>query len=410
MTVVDTNTVFVLTVLVLCYAVVSGLVKKWYTAPALIFVAFGIILGPFGFHVIDGGTSTASFTVTAQLALTVILFNQAAELDLGAAIRRGGVTFRLLVIGIPVALLLGTGTALLVLPVMPLWEAVCLAAIVAPTEVALIDALLDDRRIPERIRHALSTESGFYDGFALAAMLAALALASEQTDPDLGRWGWFLVRTELVSAVVGVGIGAVGGWIVGQSRRRQWMSDTWAQLATIAIALVCFVVAERLHGSGFVAAFAGGLAFAFLARRTGTQPDMAVSDAAGQLLELMVFAMFGGYAVIVGWRDATWRVVLFAVVALFVVRLIAVSLALLRSDVPWHERAFIGWFGPRGIGTLVLGLLMVERGEIEQAPLITQVVAVAVTLSLVVHSATAWAGIRWLGSRTGATEATPASG
>ena len=110
----------------------------------------------------------------------MILFNQAAELDLSAVLRRREVTFRLLVIGIPLALVLGTLTALLVLPVMPLWEAVCLAAIVAPTEVALIDALLEDKRIPERIRHALSTESGFYDGFALAALLAALALASEQ--------------------------------------------------------------------------------------------------------------------------------------------------------------------------------------------------------------------------------------
>lgn len=404
MTGVGTDTVVVLTVLVLCYAVVSGLVKKWYTAPALIFVLFGMVLGPFGFDVIEGGTDTTSFTITAQLALTVILFNQAAELDFGAAIRRGDITFRLLVVGIPLALLLGTGTALLVLPVMPLWEAVCLAAIVAPTEVALIDALLDDRRIPERIRHALSTESGFYDGFALAAMLAALALASDNTEPDFGRWAGFLIRTELVSVVVGVAIGALGGWVVARSRRREWMSDTWSQLATLAVALICFAVGERLHGSGFVAAFAGGLAFAYAGRKVGVRPDTQVSDAAGQLLELMVFAMFGGYAVIVGWRDASWRVVVFAIIALLVVRLVAVHTALLRSDVPMHERMFIGWFGPRGIGTLVLGLLMVEKGEIEQAPLITQVVAVTVTLSLVLHSATAWAGIRWLGAREKAAE------
>ena len=271
----DTDSAFVLTVLVLCYAVVSGLVKKWYIAPALIFVLFGIVLGPFGLKLIEGATDTTTFTVIAQLALTVILFNQAAELDLFAVVRRGDVTFRLLVIGIPLALGLGTLTALLVLPVMPLWEAVCLAAIVAPTEVALIDALLDDERIPERIRHALSTESGFYDGFALAAMLAALALASDQTEPDLGRWGWFLVRTEVVSMVVGVAVGALGGWIVARSRRREWMSDTWAQLATLAIALVCFAVGERLDGSGFVAAFAGGLAFAFTSRRAGIRPDTA---------------------------------------------------------------------------------------------------------------------------------------
>ncbi len=392
----DTDAAFVLTVLVLCYAVISGLVKRWYVAPALIFVLFGIMLGPYGFGIINTDTDAVSFTIVAQLALTVILFNQAAQLDMAAVVHRREVTFRLLVIGIPLALLLGTLTALLVLPIMPLWEAVCLAAIVAPTEVAIIDALLEDKRIPERVRHAMSTESGFYDGFALAAMLGALALASEQAAPDPTRWGGFLIRTELVSTLVGLAIGGVGGVVIAHSRRRGWMSATWAQLATLAVALVCFQLGEHLHGSGFVTAFAGGLTFAFIARKVGVRPDTHVSDAAGQLLELVVFAMFGSFAVIVGWRNADWRVVLFAVVAVFGVRIVAVTVALVRSDLPGRERLFIGWFGPRGIGTLVLGVLMVDRGEIQQEALITQVVAVVVTLSLVVHSATTWAGIRAL--------------
>jgi NhaP-type Na+/H+ or K+/H+ antiporter len=391
---VRTDTALVLTVLVLCYAVVSGLVKRWYIAPALIFIASGMALGPFGFGVIDAGAHTESFTILAQLALTVILFNQAAMLDLPSVVRRGHVTFRLLVLGIPLSIVLGTVAALLVMPVMPLWEAVCLAAIVAPTEAALIDALLEDRRIPERVRHALSAESGCYDGFALAAMLAALALASEQNDPDPTRWGWFAIRTEVVSLAVGLGIGVVGGLVIVRCRQRGWMSDTWAQLATVALALVCFEVGERLHGSGFVAAFAGGLAYSMMVRRAGSLMPSQVTDAAGQLLELIVFAMFGSYAVFVGWRDADWRVVLFAVVAVFVVRLIAVSTALLGSDLPAKARLFIGWFGPRGIGTLVLGLLMIERGELQQSTMITQAVVVAVTISLVVHSLTAPLGIR----------------
>jgi sodium/hydrogen antiporter len=405
------DTAFVMTVLVLCYAVVSGLVKQWYLAPALIFVGLGMALGPYGFGLIkDVGTHTASFTILAQLALTVILFNQAAELDLAAVLRRGHVTFRLLVVGIPLSLVLGAATALLVLPVMPLWEAVCLSAIVAPTEVALIDALLEDRRIPEAIRHALSAESGCYDGFALAAMLAALTLASERSDPDPARWALFALRTEVVSLVVGLGIGLIGGLVIARSRQRGWMSDTWAQLATLAAALVCFEVGERLHGSGFVAAFAGGLAYAVAARRSGMEMKTQVSDAAGQLLELMVFAMFGAYAVFVGWRDADWRVVVFAVVALIVVRLVAVSLALIRTDLPIRSRLFIGWFGPRGIGTLVLGLLMVERGEIEQASVITQAAVVTVTVSLVVHSLTTPLGIRLLPSREAPEKSAPVGG
>jgi NhaP-type Na+/H+ or K+/H+ antiporter len=136
------------------------------------------------------------------------------------------------------------------------------------------------------------------------------------------------------------------------------------------------------------------LAYSMMVRRAGAEIPSQVTDATGQLLELVVFAMFGGYAVFVGWRDAGWRVILFAVLALIVVRLVAVSIALFGSDLPARGRLFIGWFGPRGIGTLVLGLLMIERGEIQQSAMITQAVVVTVTLSLVVHSLTTPLGIR----------------
>lgn len=393
-----TDTALVLTLLVLGYAVVSALVSRWYVAPALIFIALGMLLGPSGLHLIDASPEAGSFTVLAQLALTVILFNQAARLDVLRVIRRGHVTFRLLFVGIPLTLIVGAVTATLLLPVLPWWEAVCLAAIVAPTEVALIDALLYDERIPERVRHALSVESGFYDGFALAALLAAVALASATNDAHPGRWAWFAFRTEIVSLVAGVVIGVIAGWAIVTSWKRDWMSDTWAQLATVAVALLCFETGERLHGSGFVAAFAGGLVFAMVARRHEEQVPTQVSDAAGQLLELTVFAMFGAFAVSEGWQYASWRVVLFAVVAVFAVRMVAVLIALVRSDLPMYSRVFLGWFGPRGIGTVVLGLIVLERGEIEEADLISQVVVVAVTISLLVHSLTVPLGIRRFGA------------
>ena len=160
------------------------------------------------------------------------------------------------------------------------------------------------------------------------------------------------------------------------------------------MALSCFEIGERLQASGFVAAFTGGLAFALVAKRSNTQVPTQVTDATAQLLELLVFAMFGAFAVIDGWRHVSWRVVLFAVLALFAVRIAAVLIALIRSELPLYSRVFIGWFGPRGIGTVVLGLLVIDRGEIQHADLISQVVVVIVTLSLVLHSLTAPLGIR----------------
>jgi len=404
---VHSQTALVLIALVFCYALVSGLIRRWYVAPALIFMLLGMALGPFGLNLLDAGPGTEGYTVLAQVALTVILFVQASRLDLGNVMRRGLLSFRLIVIGIPLTLALGALTATALLPVLPWWESVCLAAIIAPTEVALIEALLDDERIPERIRHALSVESGFSDGIALAALLAAVALASARVDPHPGQWAWFAFRTEVVSLLMGVAIGLVGGLLVLWSRRRGWMSDVWAQLATLAIALICFELGETVHASGFVAAFTGGLAFAFVTIRGGAdraaeEADQVVpnqvSDAAGQLLELMVFAMFGAFALIDGWRHVSWRVVVFALVALFAVRMVAVLIALLRTDLSIRGRAFVGWFGLRGIGTLVLGLVVIDRGEIQHEDLIAQAVVVTVTLSLVLHSLTVAPGIRNLAS------------
>ncbi|MBU3705853.1 MAG: hypothetical protein FGM50_04120 [Mycobacterium sp.] len=397
------TTPLVLAVMVLGYALVSERVNSSFIAPALVFMLVGAALGPFGLHLLDAGPGTEGYTALAQLALTVILFNQAAKLRFDRIRVHGPVTLRLLVVGIPLTVVLGALTATALLPVLPWWEAVCLAAIVAPTEAALIEALLEDRRIPERVRHALSVESGFYDGFALAILLIALGLASQRADPADGHWMRFIFATEVLSLVAGAAIGLTGGLVVRWSRRQGWMSDTWAQLATLALALVCFQIGERIEASGFVAAFTGGLAFSFITRRTQSEGDVhevptAVSDATGQLLELLVFAMFGAFAVIDGWRRADWRVVAFSVLALFAVRIVAVSVALLRTGLPVSNRLFIGWFGPRGIGTVVLGLLVIDRGEIAHADVIAVVVVVSVTVSLVLHSLTAGPAIRRLGA------------
>ncbi|MBU3751948.1 MAG: hypothetical protein FGM52_16165, partial [Mycobacterium sp.] len=391
------TTPLVLALLVVGYAAVSERVNRSSIAPALIFLLLGMGLGPFGLGLLEAGPGTQGYTLLAQLALAVILFNQAAKLRFDRIRAHGPVTLRLLIIGIPLTVLLGALTAAVLLPVLPWWEAVCVAAIVAPTEAALIEALLEDRRIPERVRHALSVESGFYDGFALAILLTALALASQHTEntarADRGdmNWAWFMFSTEFLSLLAGGAVGLVGGLVVAGSRRRGWMSDTWAQLTTLALAFVCFQLGERIEASGFVAAFTGGLAFAFVTgRRTGDAAaedvPTQVSDAAAQLLELLVFAMFGAFAVIDGWLHADWRVVAFAVLALFVVRLTAVLVSLLGTGLPLSNRLFIGWFGPRGIGTVVLGLLVVNRGEIGNTDSVSVVVVVTVTVSLVLHS------------------------
>ncbi len=389
-------TTLVLAVLVLAYAVVSKVVIRSPIAPALVFVLVGMALGPSGLGVVEAGPGAEAFSILAELALAVILSNQAAGLRLSRIRAHGPVTLRLLIVGIPLTVLLGALTAVVLLPVLPWWEAVCLAAIVAPTEVSLIGELQENHRIPERVRHALTVESGFYDGIALAILLTALALASVYTwQSGWSNWGWSIFSIEVLSVVAGAALGVVVGLVVAWSRKRNWMSDIWAQLATLALAAICYQLGEYIGASGFVAAFTGGLMFSYVTRHSSEDwLPKQVSDAAGQLLELMVFVMFGAFAVIDGWLRADWRVIVFALAALFAVRITAVLLSLVRTDLPMRDRLFIGWFGPRGIGTVVFGLLVINRGDLQNTGLIGSVVVVTVCLSLVLHSLTVAPAIR----------------
>ena len=270
----------------------------------------------------------------------------------------------------------------------------------------VINPAIVDGQVAGGIVHGIGNallERMHFDASAqpLTTTLAALAVANEQerTHAGFDDLAWFLVRSEVMSVVVGLILGAIGGAVITWSRQRGWMSDTWAQLSMLTGALLCFEVGGQLDGSGLVAAFAGGLGFAFVAKRTGGRPDTHVSDAAAHLLELVIFAMFGAYAVVEAWRDVGWRVVAFAFVAVFGVRLIAVMVALVRTDLPTKDRLFIGWFGPRGLGTMVLGLIMIEHSDEHLEYWITQAVGVTVSLSLLVHSLTVWPGINWLATK-----------
>ncbi|MGH3331509.1 MAG: cation:proton antiporter [Nocardioidaceae bacterium] len=407
-----TQTIFSVTVLVLCYTLVSGWVKRGPLTPALVFVTVGVLLGPDVLGIINVRPGAEGFKILLELALTLILFNQAARLDVRTVLRGKALPRRLIRIGIPLSLALGSLAALLVLPVLPFWEAFVLAVVVAPTEAALVESLVENRRIPSRIREGLSVESGIYDGFAIAALLTFLAVASQQADPAPGHWIGFGSRTVVLSVAVGAATGFLGGKAVAFSRSRGWMTESWTQLGTLALAIFCFALGEEVHGSGFVAAFAGGLAYATVIPSDAERPSTTdVAKAAGELLELVAFAMIGALLVVPAFRDADWRIFLFAVLAL-ALRVGSVALAMIRSGLSTRSVLFMGWFGPRGIATLVLALVVLEDGRTHEHLLIAQVAIVTVTISIVLHSLTAPFGIRWLHAEDEAPEpaATQADG
>ncbi len=184
------------------------------------------------------------------------------------------------------------------------------------------------------------------------------------------------------------------------------MTESWAQLRTLALAIFCFGMGEKRHGSGFVVAFTAGLSYTMVVPSDQERPATTeVSKAAGELLELVAFAMFGAILVVPSFRDADWRILLFAFLALAVVRVAAIVTALVGSGLTIRSALFMGWFGPRGIATLVLALVVLEEGRAHENLLIAQVGVVTVAMSILLHSMTAPIGIRLLHQKDRAPDA-----
>lgn len=397
----NTDTVLTIGLLVVGYALISGKVERSVVTPAMAFVTVGLIVGPDVLDLVNVRVDEKGFEALAELALTIVLFLQASRLDLRAVFKHRHLPRRLVLVGLPLCMGLGTIAALLVFSELSFWEAAILGIIVAPTEVALIEPVIPDRWVPVSIRQSLSIESGLSDGIALGFLLIALAFASEHTESSAGDGVWFVVRSLVVSLIVGATIGLLGGWLLKSGRKAGWITKTWGELFLIALAALTFVVVEHLHGSGFVGAFGAGLAFALVVPKA-LEREEGTAEAIGELLELVVFALLGAAAVWPAFEHLDGQVLLFAALTLIVVRMLAVAIAMIRSGFSRATTLYVGWFGPRGLATLLFGFLVLEEGAVAQEELITQTVVVTVTLSIFLHGVTARVGAARYGAATDA--------
>jgi sodium/hydrogen antiporter len=286
---------------------------------------------------------------------------------------------------------LGTLLALLLVPSLGFWEAAALAVVLAPTDAALGRAVVSDPGVPPAVRRSLSAESGLNDGLALPFLIIALAFAEQGADGgSFGHWLWFIVRTIGVSVLVGAAIGFVGGRLLARGAEAGSMLERFAAIAFLAFAVFSFVVVEHLDGSGFVGAFVAGIALGAAAPRVAVEQQTA--GAVGELLALVVFALFGAAAVWPAFEGVDAEVIFYALLSLTIVRMVPVALSLAGSGVAKATSLYLGWFGPRGIASLIFALLVVEQADLPATPLIAQTVVVTVTFSIVSHGVTAARG------------------
>lgn len=358
---------------------------------AMVFTATGLVLGPEVLDLADIGERQDFVPLLLELTLTIVLFTDASAINSSRWREEAAIPGRLLAIGLPLAILAGWGLALLVLGELEFFEAAVLATMLVPTDAALGKAVVANPRVPERIRQALNVESGLNDGLALP-LFAVFLEAARAAERSLSASD---VVAELVSEVgVAVVVGVAVGWLGARGFRlaigHRWATDYWLQVSMAALAVLAFALADPLGGSGFIAAWVAGVTFG-RARRSSDDDLHEFAEESGDTLTMLSFLVFGlalGPVLV----EATWEMALYGVASLTAVRMVAVALALLGSGLRAPSVLYVGWFGPRGLATLILTLSVVEATELTGAVTISDTALVTVALSVVLHGATAWWG------------------
>ncbi len=372
---------------VIIWSLVSHRLERWNISAPIAFVAMGVIVthGPLSFIHFDPHSSTVRSL--AEVTLALVLFTDASRVNVHELRHDLGLPVRLLAVGLPLTIGLGTAVAFGLIPGGSLWVAAAIGAIVAPTDAALGASIMEDRRIPTRIRRLLNVESGLNDG--IATPFVNLFLAGAATTEMLHSTSVLGAAGDLlIGAGVGVGVGLVGGWLSTRATATGWSDAGFRTLSALGLALLAYSAAIEAHGNGFVAAFVAGMAFGSLSRRN-LDDLVDFAEETGGLLSLAVWLVFGAAMVVPGLEHATWADFAFAVLALTAVRMASVAVALVRSGLDRFTVGFIGWFGPRGLASVVFGLIAYDTLDPADAGRVLSAVTVTIALSVLAHGLSA---------------------
>jgi NhaP-type Na+/H+ or K+/H+ antiporter len=357
--------------------------------PAMIFVAIGLIVGPLVADEITIAPASSTVRTLAEATLAVVLFADASRIKLRLLAKEYSVPLRLLGIGLPLTIVAGVALARALLPSLNVWEAVVLAVLLAPTDAALGQAVVTEPRLPSRIRQGLNVESGLNDGICVPLLLIALAGADVEDKAATSAHALSIVAEEIGYGVLGgVAAGLATAAVVAVGTRRQLISGPWLQVIPVAGAGLAYSVAVALGGSGFIAAFCAGALFGALV--AGESEDASrLNEEIGGLLGGVTMLVFGAVLLGPALEHLSWRVVLYATLSLTLVRMVPVAIAMAGSGARRPTVGFLGWFGPRGLASIVFAVIVVQEAHLPGAPTILETTYLAIGLSVVAHGVTA---------------------
>jgi sodium/hydrogen antiporter len=378
-----------LAVVLLCFAAVSGRIEGTSITAPMLFTAAGLLVGVDALGLVDPSATGLLVRVLAEATLAVVLFSDASRIDHGALRSELGVPARLLGIGLPLTIAAGFVAAVLLLGGLGWPEALVLAIVLAPTDAALGQTVVTSPRLPVRVRQSLNVESGLNDGICVPLFLVALAVAQAEEGAIGGGHAARLVLEKIgYGAALGVVAGAAAAAVVVVAGRRRLVDASWLQVVPLAGALLAFGSAEAVGGSGFIAAFVGGVFFGGLRRHRGGDVSY-LTEQVGSVLAATTFVVFGAVLLGPALGDLTWQIALYAVLSLTLVRMLPVAIAMLGTPAHRPTVAFLGWFGPRGAASIVFALLVVEEGGLPHDGLVLTTAFATVGLSVFAHGVTA---------------------
>lgn len=386
------------------YSLVSGRLERTSLTAPIVFTLAGMLALLFLPELRDREGSPAVFLRLAEIGLVMLLFTDASRVDLRLLKDTRSLPARLLSTGMLLTLLLGALGALLIFPQLTIWEAGILAAILAPTDAGLGQAIVNSPRVPLPIRQALNVEAGLNDGLSVPFLLFFMGLAGAGAGGDSPRLARFIVEQLGGGVLIGIVFGYLGGWLLDLAQRKSWMAEPFQQLGLVAIPLFCIIASEAFGASMFIAAFVAGLAAQVSFKEAGRHAS-EFTEQWGQILNYSVFFLFG-IMFMREWQDLKMLYILYAIVSLTIVRMLPVAVSLIGAGQNKPTILFMGWFGPRGLASIVLGLVYLESVAHQAAePTIRLAVMATVFLSIFLHGFSTKPGIAIYARRVGGNDA-----
>src|SRR3954468_9870819 len=355
----------------------------------MVFVLVGALLGPEGVDGVTASPMSGTVRTLAEATLAIVLFSDASRIKLASLRREFAVPLRLLGIGLPLTIALGALLAAALFGEFTIAEALVLAGVLAPTDAALGQAVVTEPRMPSRIRQGLNVESGLNDGICVPLLFIVLAYAEADSKTETGHHVLSIVAEEIGYGIVGgVAAGLLTSAVVAAAGRRGLITAPWLQVIPLAGAALAYGLAAALGGSGFIAAFLAGGLFGGLVKRE-SEEAAGFSEDVGNLLDGVTFVVFGAVLLAPTMQHLNWHIVAYAVLSLTVVRMLPVPLSMLGTGPRVPTVAFLGWFGPRGLASIVFAVIVVQESNLPQTNKILLVTYATVGLSVFVHGVTA---------------------